>query len=64
MGVGKMVIIWQAGKAWINGSNTIPIRTTQMYPDPDQNNYGNLSIVSMGIRSVPFLLTEGVEGNF
>lgn len=54
MGAGKMVIIWQTGKAWVNGSNTAPIRTTQMYLGPDQNNYGNLCIVSMGIRSVPF----------
>lgn len=63
MGVGKMVIIWLTGKAWVNGSRKVPIRTSQMYLDPDQNNYGNLCIASTGIRSVPFLPT-GIAGNF
>lgn len=41
------------GKACVNGPNTIPVMTTQMYMGPDQTNHGNLYCFH-GIRSVSF----------
>lgn len=54
--VGKVVIIWQKSKACVNGSNTVPGRV-------QTKTITEISIVSVRIRSVPFLPT-GVAGSF
>lgn len=54
--VGKVVILWQKSKACVNGSNTVPGRV-------QTKTITEISIVSVGIRSVPFLPT-GVAGSF